>query len=122
MMPLLAEASPGFTPEHLAGWLGIVAFVIMLTNGIFTLVQNVKGRPSPAEVQMEGAKTFATKTEVAAIEAKIDEHVRQSAVSRARIYDKIEATRVDIDGKINLLPSQIVNQLSVLGVLVRPNK
>jgi len=57
---LFAQANP---PVEIAAWLGCLAFLVVLANGVLKLVDRVKGKPSPGEVQAEAAEKFTRKEE-----------------------------------------------------------
>lgn len=56
-MNFLAEAAVGGVPVGIAAWLGCLAFVVMLVNGVLKLVDRTKVKPEPST-------TYATKSEM----------------------------------------------------------
>lgn len=141
---ILAQSITNFTAMQLFVWLGILAFLALLTNSLFSLVKNVKGSPSPGEVQNEvaekyqlrgdyvtrgefeamraGLDTLATAEEVKQLTATVEGNRKAAETSRARLYDKVEAVNASLIAKIDAQPDRIIAQLSNLGVLRRPGQ
>jgi ABC-type nickel/cobalt efflux system permease component RcnA len=57
-------------PVQLAAWLGCLAFVVMLANGLIRLWRSLKDKPAPGEVRDEAHRKFIAKEAFAHAEAE----------------------------------------------------
>jgi hypothetical protein len=119
---MLAQSASAFSsiPATIAAWLACLFFTAALYNALSTAVRGMKDRPSPAEVQANSDKTFATRQQIDELEERIEDQRKASEVSRARLYHQIDEVRKELDTKIDGMPDRIIARLSNLGVLVRP--
>jgi len=124
--------NPTPTAVELAAWLGCLAFVVMLFNGLAKAWDTLRGKrqeisPQPLRVTLE--QEFVRKDDCLSRhgeslrnieEIKLDlktmrearmEESRQSAMSRKAVYERIERVQVDLSRKIEEMPGQIVTQL-----------
>jgi hypothetical protein len=50
-------------PVEIAAWLGCLTFVVMLINHLMKVVDRVRGKPTPGEVQSDSIERFVAKSE-----------------------------------------------------------
>jgi hypothetical protein len=77
-------------PVQLAGWIGCLAFLVILVNGLFKLAFNVKQKPAPGDVQKEAMERYVAKEEFRA-------HVAENKQAHDRFDVRIGG--VDRSGK-----------------------
>ena len=96
-MILAAESAP---PE-IALWLGCLAFVVVLVNGVLKLADRLKSRPEPAAVQAEARATYATREEVIRLKAALDTELKairdEQKVDLKAIMDRLEQMHIDLN-------------------------
>jgi hypothetical protein len=104
---ILADFSPPFSAMQLFVWLGILTFLVFLTNGLFKLWNNLKGKPSPGEVAAQASERyqlkgdFATRQELKDLEARIEQMSEAGEDSRQALRDHIDGSMSDLTKKVD---------------------
>lgn len=65
-----AQLPSNTPPIEIAAWLGCLAFVVMLANGLIKLWRSLKDKPAPGEVRAESQRKFIGKETFAQAEAE----------------------------------------------------
>ena len=52
------------TSLNIAAWLACAAFLVVLANNVLKLIDRIKDKPHPGDVQRDGNEKFATKNEL----------------------------------------------------------
>jgi hypothetical protein len=97
---MLAEAAVGGVPVGIAAWLGCLAFVVMLVNGILKLVDRTKVRPEPS-------MTYATK-------ADMDKHAQENRKEHENLFAKIGGVERGLRDDVKTDLSQVHEKINAV--------
>ncbi|GEM_PF-2293594 len=103
----VASAAAESVPVTIAGFLACAAFLAGLVNQLMKIVDRIKDKPAPGEVQREAADKYVTKAECARLHALTEQNLsglntmrvqdaKDFAASRGKIYDEVKSMRTAV--------------------------
>lgn len=109
-MILFAQSS--FTPPGgILGWLGCLAFILWITRLAVGLVNDLKGKPHPGEVQRESAEKFVHK-------AEFSTHLSNNTREHENLFSKIggveRGARIELERRVQEIQTERAKSLDNL--------